>query len=88
MLKIMNCLPKNALGSAGYYSVLTGKWHVGKGLSPQDVGFDEFYGYYPAQKEVSQRVDPRRYPDLVFDEEKLADFEGIAPDAHLIDPWL
>jgi arylsulfatase len=40
------------LGEAGYTTVLTGKWHVGEaeGMRPQDIGFDEFYGYYPAQK--------------------------------------
>ena len=50
-------LPK-LLGDAGYVSLLTGKWHIGesKGMRPHDVGFDEFYGYYPAQKEISQGV--------------------------------
>ncbi|MEE2707251.1 MAG: arylsulfatase [Planctomycetota bacterium] len=73
------------LSDAGYHTVLTGKWHIGEGhgMRPHDVGFDEFYGYYPAQKEISQRVDPRRYPDLVLDKEKFAAFEGIAPDDHL-----
>jgi len=78
-------LPK-LLSDAGYYTVLTGKWHIGEteGMRPHDVGFDEYYGYYPAQKEISQRFDPRRYPDLVLDKEKFAAFEGIAPDDHLI----
>lgn len=77
------------LSDAGYYTLLTGKWHIGegKGLRPHDVGFDEYYGYYPAQKEISQRVDPRRYPDLVLDPEKFAAFEGIAPNSHLIHGW-
>lgn len=74
------------LGQAGYVSLLTGKWHVGEseGMRPHDVGFDEYYGYYPAQKEISQGVDPRRYPDLVNDPEMSAAFEGIAPNNHLI----
>lgn len=78
-------LPK-LLSEAGYYTLLTGKWHVGEleGMRPHDIGFDEFYGYYPAQKEISQRFDPRRYPDLVNDPEKLKAFEAIAPDNHLI----
>ncbi len=81
-------LPK-LLSDAGYYALLTGKWHIGEGtgLRPHDVGFDEYYGYYPAQKEISQRVDPRRYPDLVLDKEKFEAFEGIAPDAHLVHGW-
>ncbi|HAY79803.1 MAG TPA: arylsulfatase [Planctomycetaceae bacterium] len=73
------------LSASGYYTLLTGKWHIGElqGMRPHDIGFDEFYGYYPAQKEISQRFDPRRYPDLVDDPEKLAAFDVIAPDNHL-----
>jgi arylsulfatase A-like enzyme len=66
-------LPK-LLGQAGYATVLSGKWHVGaaEGMRPQDVGFDEFYGFYEAQKEITQGVDKRRYPDLVLNPERLA----------------
>ncbi len=62
------------LGEAGYATVLSGKWHVGaaEGMRPQDVGFDEFYGFYEAQKEITQGVDKRRYPDLVLNPERLA----------------
>lgn len=73
------------LSDSGYHTLLTGKWHIGEdeGMRPHDVGFDEFYGYYPAQKEISQRVDPRRYPGLVLDPERLRDFEGVGPADHL-----
>lgn len=73
------------LSDAGYFTLLTGKWHVGEseGMRPHDVGFDEYYGYYPAQKEISQRVDPRRYPGLVLDPERLAAFEAVGPEDHL-----
>ena len=66
------------LGEAGYATVLSGKWHVGEaeGMRPQDVGFDEFYGFYEAQKEISQGVDKRRYPDLVLNPERLAMLRG------------
>lgn len=65
-------LPK-LLGEAGYSTVLSGKWHVGsaEGMRPHDVGFDEFYGFYEAEKEISQSVDKRRYPDLVLNPERL-----------------
>lgn len=65
-------LPK-LLGEAGYKTVLSGKWHVGAavGMRPHDVGFDEFYGFYEAEKEISQSVDKRRYPDLVLNPERL-----------------
>lgn len=61
------------LSDAGYTTVLSGKWHVGEaeGMRPQDIGFDEFYGYYPAQKELSQAFDKRRYPDLALNPERL-----------------
>lgn len=77
-------LPK-LLGEAGYTTLLTGKWHIGEaeGMRPHDVGFDEFYGYYPAQKEISQGVDGRRYPDLVDNPERLSSFSEIAPSNHL-----
>lgn len=78
-------LPK-LLGTAGYRTLLTGKWHVGEaeGMRPHDIGFDEFYGYYPAQKEISQRYDERRFPDLVLDEERLEAFDKVGPTSHLI----
>ena len=61
------------LSDAGYKTVLSGKWHVGEavGMRPQDVGFDEFYGYYQAEKELTQAFDKRRYPDLVLNPERL-----------------
>ncbi|GJM04579.1 MAG: hypothetical protein DHS20C09_05700 [marine bacterium B5-7] len=51
------------LSENGYYTLLTGKWHVGEseGMRPHDVGFDEYYGYYPAQKEITQGIDSRRF---------------------------
>lgn len=65
-------LPK-LLSDSGYTTVLSGKWHVGEaeGMRPQDIGFDEYFGYYPAQKELSQIFDKRRYPDLVLNPERL-----------------
>ncbi len=65
-------LPK-LLSAAGYYTVLSGKWHVGEaeGMRPHDVGFDEFYGYYQAEKELTQAFDKRRYPDLALNPERL-----------------
>ena len=73
------------LGAAGYKSLLTGKWHVGetKGMRPHDVGFDEFYGFYPAQKEITQRVDARRYPSLLHDKKMMAAFEALGIGHHL-----
>lgn len=68
------------LSDAGYHTVLTGKWHTGElpGMRPFEVGFDEFQGYYASQKELTQQIDGRRYPDLVYDAEKLARFKKVA----------
>ena len=79
-------LPK-LLGEAGYATVLSGKWHIGEaeGMRPHDVGFDEFYGYYPAQKELSQAFDERRYPDLVLNPERLLMLKAtFSPDGRTV----
>lgn len=67
------------LSEAGYYTLLVGKWHVGEavGMRPQDIGFDEYYGYYRAQKEYVQAYDKRRYPDLLLDPDKYAKYQSI-----------
>ncbi|PWK73979.1 sulfatase-like hydrolase/transferase [Aminobacter sp. AP02] len=74
------------LGQAGYKTVLSGKWHVGEsaGMRPQDVGFDEFYGFYEAEKEISQGVDKRRYPDLVLNPERLAMLRATGSSTALV----
>ncbi len=73
------------LSDAGYHTLLTGKWHVGEpeGMRPHDIGFDEFYGFYPAQKEITQGKDARRFPDLVNNPARARAFEAIKPDDHL-----
>jgi arylsulfatase A-like enzyme len=77
------------LEDAGYATLLVGKWHIGEaeGMRPHDVGFGEFYGYYPAQKEISQRVDKRRYPNLLIDRKKFAAFEGLRMGHSLVHGW-
>ena len=74
------------LSGAGYTTVLSGKWHVGEavGMRPHDIGFDEYYGYYPAQKELSQSVDKRRYPDLVLNPERLAQLHETGASSALV----
>ncbi|MDW3222523.1 MAG: arylsulfatase [Paracoccaceae bacterium] len=74
------------LSEAGYHTLLTGKWHIGEdeGMRPHDVGFDEFYGYYKAQKEYTQDVYEMRFPDLVLDEDKRARYESIGSNNDLI----
>lgn len=74
------------LGAVGYNTLLVGKWHIGsaKGMRPHEVGFDEYFGYYAAQKEASQSVDPARYPDLVLHKEKLARYAEMGEEQGLM----
>ena len=78
-------LPK-ILSQSGYKTVLTGKWHVGEleGMRPFEVGFDEYYGYYAAEKEITQSFDKRRYPDLVLDPFKLEAYNKMGASKDLV----
>lgn len=62
------------LSESGYKTALTGKWHLGsgKGSLPNDVGFDEWYGFSSVVSEYTQLVDSNIYPDLVNKPERLA----------------
>jgi arylsulfatase A-like enzyme len=74
------------LSDAGYHTMLVGKWHIGEGegMRPHDVGFDEFYGFYKAQKEYTQAFDRRRFPDLVLDQDKFDRYQSIGSNNDLI----
>ncbi len=74
------------LSNSGYKTILSGKWHIGEapGMRPFEVGFDEFYGFYPAQKEITQEFDEMRYPDLVLDPERLAAYKKIGASHALV----
>ncbi len=78
-----------SLAANGYATVLSGKWHVGSipGMRPHDVGFDEYYGFYEAQKEISQHVDKRRYPDLVLNPDRLRMLEETGSSDSLVHGW-
>lgn len=67
------------LSTSGYKTVLSGKWHVGEleGMQPHQIGFDEWLGWYAAEKEISQSFDKRRYPDLVLDSFKLKAYYAL-----------
>ncbi len=74
------------LSDAGYHTMLVGKWHIGEteGMRPHDVGFDEFYGFYKAQKEYTQDVYQMRFPDLALDPDKLERYHAIGSNNDLI----
>lgn len=54
------------LSDAGYYTALSGKWHLGESPSnqPQYNGFDEYYGYLGSTKNYTEWRDPKINPTL------------------------
>ena len=51
------------LRGAGYTTSLIGKWHLGTGATPQQDGFDRFYGFLGAQIDYMKHVNQRGLPD-------------------------
>jgi arylsulfatase len=62
------------LSEAGYVTQGVGKWHLGENEAsqPQNVGFDDFYGFLSAAVESTEWRDPYFNPDIVNSEERTA----------------
>lgn len=62
------------LAAAGYRTVAVGKWHVGENLEsqPQNVGFDEFYGFLTVADVYTEWRDPYFNADIVNKPERQA----------------
>ncbi|MBI5949425.1 MAG: arylsulfatase [Chloroflexi bacterium] len=58
------------LSNAGYVTQAVGKWHVGENLAsqPQNVGFDDFYGFLSVSDMYSEWRDPHFFPEMVYSE--------------------
>ena len=56
------------LSDAGYVTQAVGKWHVGENLSsqPQNVGFDDYYGFLSVSDMYSEWRDPHFFPEIVY----------------------
>ena len=70
----------NLLSANGYVTGLAGKWHIGegKGMQPQDVGYDEFRGFLSVVSEYTQYMNLAKYPQLMLDPERLATFKSLS----------
>ncbi|CAD6538036.1 N-acetylgalactosamine-6-O-sulfatase [Paraburkholderia metrosideri] len=75
------------LSSNGYITGLSGKWHIGegKGMQPQDVGFDEFHGFLSVVSEYTQYMDAAKYPQLMLNPDRLATFKGLSEYNSIVD---
>lgn len=58
------------LSGAGYVTQAVGKWHMGENLEsqPQNVGFDDFYGFLSVSDMYSEWRDPYFFPEVVYSE--------------------
>ena len=56
------------LSQAGYATQAVGKWHMGESevSQPQNVGFDDFYGFLSVSDMYSEWRDPHYFPDIVY----------------------
>jgi arylsulfatase A-like enzyme len=59
------------LRDAGYATALVGKWHLGTGATPQQDGFDHFYGFLGPQIDYAKHVNQRGQPDWQRDGTQL-----------------
>ena len=60
------------LSDAGYVTQAVGKWHMGENdeSQPQNVGFDDFYGFLSVSDMYTEWRDPYFFPEVVYSEDR------------------
>jgi arylsulfatase len=60
------------LSDAGYVTQAVGKWHMGENedSQPQNVGFDDFYGFLSVSDMYTEWRDPYFFPEVAYSEER------------------
>ncbi len=60
------------LSQSGYVTQAVGKWHMGENeeSQPQNVGFDDFYGFLSVSDMYTEWRDPYFYPEIVYSKER------------------
>ena len=68
------------LSDAGYVTQAVGKWHMGENVEsqPQNVGFDDFYGFLSVSDMYTEWRDPYFFPEVVYSEARTEWVENIA----------
>ena len=58
------------LSASGYVTQAVGKWHIGENEAsqPQNVGFDDFYGFLSVSDMYTEWRDPHFFPEIVYSE--------------------
>jgi len=56
------------LAESGYVTQAVGKWHIGENAvsQPQNVGFDDFYGFLSVSDMYTEWRDPHFFPEVVY----------------------
>ncbi|HMK62501.1 MAG TPA: arylsulfatase [Acidimicrobiales bacterium] len=60
------------LSDAGYVTQAVGKWHMGENAEsqPQNVGFDDFYGFLSVSDMYTEWRDPYFFPEVVYSDQR------------------
>ncbi|MCD4784610.1 MAG: arylsulfatase [Candidatus Eremiobacteraeota bacterium] len=74
------------LSEAGYVTQAVGKWHIGenKPSQPQNVGFDDFYGFLSVSDMYTEWRDPYYYPEIVNKPERHKMVENLPFNRNLV----
>ena len=69
----------SCLSEAGYVTQAVGKWHMGENVEsqPQNVGFDDFYGFLSVSDMYTEWRDPYFFPEIVYSEARTEWVENM-----------
>lgn len=74
------------LRKAGYVTALTGKWHLGEAEAqqPQNMGYNEFYGFLGVCNIYTEWRDPYFNPEVVYSKERTAAIQRAPFSKHVV----